>query len=83
VSVYGFQSPYYNVRFTLLSSDRSRVLDSKTVSTDLQFGDAGATLNVTPYGSYFGPAWVVADEFDGGGGTVPAPATIWANPTIC
>jgi hypothetical protein len=66
----------------LLSSDRSRLLDSKTLQAD-RFGDTGTTLSVTPYGSYFGPAWQVADEFDGGGGTIPAPASIWANPTIC
>jgi hypothetical protein len=40
------------VRFTLLSSDRSRILGRKTVQADARFGDAGTSLNVTPpYGS--------------------------------
>jgi hypothetical protein len=66
----------YNVRFVLLSDDRTKLLDQKVTMADYA-EDAYASLGTM---GYTGWAWIFADEY---GGSPPAPATLGFHLYVC
>jgi len=73
-SGYGFQGGD-SVRFELIKTDLSQVLDTEWATVDSRTGDVWQQLNV-PAG-FYGPAYVVLDE------GLNAPLTVWARVTTC